>query len=166
MKCLNIWLALMNMEWVSDSSALIFNAGDRGDAPFFKVNIDTGAVEILHSGTFKSMDFDVSANGGIAFVASTPTNPGELYWLPPGASESQQFTGFNDEWLEGVVVQETQEMWFASPSGKQIQGWYILPVGYEEGQKYPLALNIHGGPRAMWGPSEHTMQMSRLSISF
>lgn len=147
----------MSMCWTADSRALIFNAGDYGDAPLYRVIVPDGTVETIHAGRFKSMGFDVASDGGIAFVASTPTNPGELHWLPADAVQSVLKTDFNQKWLDKVTVQETHEMRFMSPSGQEIQGWYILPAGYEDGVKYPLAVNIHGGPRVMWGPSESSM---------
>jgi dipeptidyl aminopeptidase/acylaminoacyl peptidase len=149
--------SLIGMKWSRDGRTLFFNAGDRGDAPIYQVDVETGKLETRISGTFKSAGFDVGPNNEIAFAASTPVNPGELFWLAADATESETVTQFNQKWLDEVIVQETQEFWFTTPAGNKIQGWYILPVGYKEGQKYPLALNIHGGPRAMWGPSEHTM---------
>lgn len=149
--------SLMGMHWTYDSAALVFNAGDHGNAPIYRADTATGKVTVVHSGIFKSMHMHVGPNGDIAYAASTPTNPGELFWLAPGETTARQCTEFNQEWLDEIVVQETKEMIFTTPAGNEIQGWYILPVGYEEGVKYPLALNIHGGPRAMWGPSEHTM---------
>ena len=44
-----------------------------------------------------------------------------------------------------MIVQETHEIRFTGPDGQtELQGWYILPVGYEEGKRYPLAFNVHG----------------------
>lgn len=144
--------------WLSDSSGLVFASPSMGDGWVFKVVLESGSITSLASaGTFRASEISLSDEGGVAFAASMPSNPGELFWLAPGKEVHQALTDFNAQWLKDVVVQETHEMWFDSPSGKKIQGWYILPVGYEEGEQYPLALNIHGGPRAMWGPSEASM---------
>src|SRR6185436_15195084 len=56
-----------------------------------------------------------------------------------------------------VIVQPFHGLRWKSPSGDEIQGWYLLPVGYEEGKQYPLALNIHGGPHIMWGTTFKSM---------
>jgi dipeptidyl aminopeptidase/acylaminoacyl peptidase len=42
-----------------------------------------------------------------------------------------------------------EEIRFKSPDGSDVQGWVIRPVGFEEGEKYPLILSIHGGPHGM-----------------
>ena len=53
-------------------------------------------------------------------------------------------------------MQDVHELRFESPNG-QIQGWYLLPLNYEKGERYPLALNIHGGPHVAWGFSTKSM---------
>lgn len=148
-----------NMDWTHDSRALVFTVGDWGDTPMYKLAVegDTATPELLVRGVFQAESLAVGPDGSVAFAASTPMNPGELYWLPDGASEYTQITAFNKEFLENVIVQETHEMRFKNPHGEEIQGWYLLPVGYEEGKQYPLALNIHGGPHVMWGPSARSM---------
>jgi dipeptidyl aminopeptidase/acylaminoacyl peptidase len=143
--------------WTKDSSALLFTATNEGVGPLYRVSASGGAVETLHRGDFIAMAMDVGPDGGVAATISTPTNPGELAWFEPDGSAYATRTAFNDKWLDEVIVQETHEFRFKSPSGTDIQGWYLLPVGYEEGKTYPLALNIHGGPRAMWGPGTDSM---------
>lgn len=156
---LNIELdrSVNEFEWVADSDALIFSIDDYGDVPICKVSVDGDDVEKLVSGTFKANAFSIGGKGELAFSVSTPVNPGELYYLPAGQTEHTVMTDFNKAFLDEVVVQETHELRFKNTKGEEVQGWYLLPVGYEEGQKYPLALNIHGGPHAMWGPGERTM---------
>ncbi len=144
-------------EWTPDSSALICAVNDWGDGHLYRFNLDDSEVTRLFDGTFTASALDVGPNGEIAYIASTPTIPPELCFLAPGESELKMVTALNESFLNEVIVQETHEMRFTNPDGDEIQGWYILPVGYEEGKQYPLALNIHGGPHVMWGPSEHTM---------
>ena len=81
---------------------------------------------------------------------------------PPGTSifcgmgtSSKRADSTGTGWSE-VIVQDARELRFQSPHG-EIQGWYLLPVDYQPGQTYPLALNIHGGPHATWGYASKTM---------
>ncbi|GAB4510129.1 MAG: S9 family peptidase [Anaerolineae bacterium] len=143
--------------WTADSSSLIFKAGSYGDAPVHRVSVQGGAVETLASGRFMVRALNVSVRGDVAAVISTPANPSELYLLRAGQTLPEPVTEINKAFLDQVIVQEVHEMRFQNPHGQEIQGWYILPVGYEEGKQYPLALNIHGGPHVMWSPSESSM---------
>ena len=108
----------------------------------------------LHDGRFEIEQISAGANGLAAMTVSTPGNPHELYVLSQGGI--REATGFNHAWLDEVTVQEIHELRFDSPHG-EVQGWYLLPVGYDKGQTYPLALNIHGGPHAAWGFSTKSM---------
>jgi dipeptidyl aminopeptidase/acylaminoacyl peptidase len=149
--------AINGFEWMADSKSLIFTAPKDGTVVAYRVPVEGGDVTPLVTGALKLTAFDLADDGGIAAAVSTPANPNELMWLPAGAAEFQPKTQDNAAWLAERQIAETHDLSFQSPSGKTIQGWYLLPPDYEAGKQYPLALNIHGGPRFMWGPSEETM---------
>ena len=109
---------------------------------------------LLHDGIYEIEQLDIGAGGTLAMTVSTPENPQELYMLR--ADNFVEATSFNHEFLNEVIVQEVHELRFQSPNG-EVQGWYLLPVGHENGKKYPLALNIHGGPHRIWGYATKTM---------
>lgn len=143
--------------WTADSGRLIFSAGSKGDGEVYSVPVSGGKVEKIIAGRMIVEGLDVAADGGIAYCANSPTTLPELYYRAPGKAEARQMTSINQKFMDEVIIQETHEMWFKNPYGSDIQGWYLLPVGYEEGKTYPLAVNIHGGPHVMWGPSARTM---------
>jgi dipeptidyl aminopeptidase/acylaminoacyl peptidase len=143
--------------WTADSRAIVFCAETFGDAEVYRVTLDDGEIETLVSGTMEIDALDVAPDGGLAYCGCTPLAPAELFWRASGASTAQQMTTYNQDFLDEIIVQETHEMRYHAPDGQELQGWYILPVGYEEGKTYPLAFNIHGGPHAMWGPSTGSM---------
>lgn len=143
--------------WSDDSQSIYFNFGDWGTTPVFKVDVASGAFAPVVQGNYQVGSFDVGGSGQVVGVVNTAINPYELYVFPTGDVDKTPLTAFNEKWLAEVIVQETHEIRYTSPSGTELQGWYIYPVGYEEGKQYPLALNIHGGPRAMWASSEPSM---------
>jgi dipeptidyl aminopeptidase/acylaminoacyl peptidase len=146
----------VDFRWSADSRSLVAIFGDQGDGEIYRVTLK-GKIDKIAAGRMQAEVVSVSPEGGVAFSASTPQNPSELFWQPAGADEPIQITDANTEFLDGVIVQPVREMRFASHDGLEIQGWYMLPVGYEKGEKYPMILNIHGGPHVMWGPSARTM---------
>ncbi len=146
-----------SFKWTADSSTLIFNVNSWGATEIYMVAAKGGQVERIVSGVMDMEELDLGSDGSLAFVACTPTSPPELFWLPPEAEAPRQMTEVNKRFLEEVLVQPTHELRFKSHDGLEIQGWYILPVGYREGKLYPLILNIHGGPHVMWTPSARTM---------
>lgn len=143
--------------WAPDSKSILFAAGDQGDLEIYRVAPRGGAVEKVVSGRIEVQYLDAGPDGGVAFAASTPTSPPELFWQAPGADEPLRLTDANTKFLDEVIVQPTHELRYHAPDGQELQGWYILPVGYQEGRKYPLAFNIHGGPHVMWSPATRSM---------
>lgn len=98
----------------------------------------------------------IGADGSLAYVSRTTNRLDELFFKP-AAAEPRQMTNVNTDFLDEIRVLETHEVRYQNPNGDEIQGWYILPDGYEAGKKYPLALNIHGGPYIMWTPHSRSM---------
>ena len=63
---------------------------------------------------------------------------------------AQQLTHLNDGALHGVALADAQEIWFDSSGGARIQGWVVKPPDFDPARRYPLLLEIHGGPQAMF----------------
>ncbi|MBN8593823.1 MAG: S9 family peptidase [Anaerolineae bacterium] len=143
--------SVTDVRWLPDSSGLVFGANDYGNVELYHLALADNQITKQLSGTFQIESIDVHPTG-IAYTLSTPFSPNELFWKPADA-ESIPKTHVNQKFLDSVMVQETHEIRWQAPDGTEIQGWYMLPVGYETGKQYPLALNIHGGPHIMWGPS-------------
>jgi dipeptidyl aminopeptidase/acylaminoacyl peptidase len=135
----------------------LFTALNQGDIEIYRVTLATGEIENVISGTQHIEQFDIHETAGIAFTTSTAENPSELFWQASSIDTSIQMTKLNQKFLDSVIVQKMHELRWASPSGMEVQGWYLLPTDYEEGKQYPLALNIHGGPHVMWGPGMKSM---------
>jgi len=142
----------VHWSWSPDNK-LAFALASEGVANPYLYDPETDTSEQLHSGLYDIENLAINADGTLAMSVSTPQNPQELYTL--NGDTFTEATCFN-EWLDGVIVQDVHELRFESPHG-EVQGWYLKPVGYEDGKTYPLALNIHGGPHATWGYSTKTM---------
>lgn len=138
----------------SPESRLLLGIENEGNLLPWTYDPESQELTQLHDGRYEIEQISAGANGLIAMTVSTPSNPHELYVLTEG--KIREATGFNHDWLDEVIVQEVNELRFDSPQGP-VQGWYLLPVGYEKGVTYPLALNIHGGPHAAWGFSTKSM---------
>lgn len=146
-----------SQRWSADSSALFFTAASEGRRSIYQVIPQSGDIQPAVTGDFEALSLDVAADGSIVYSASTASNPSELMICPAGASESTQLTHVNRAFLDEVIVQPLHEIRFQTEGGQELQGWYMLPVDYEEGQQVPLILNMHGGPFIMWGPSTQSM---------
>ena len=89
----------------------------------------------------------------IAMVVSTQTVIGDVQVLDTAAAgaSAKKLTTFNDELFGQLSVSEPEEIWYTSFDGKKIQGWIQKPPAFDPSQKYPLILEIHGGPHSAYG---------------
>ncbi len=119
---------------------------------FVTVFEDDGRVVVVRSGEGnfdRVVDGDVVVTGvdaglhGLAYVASTPTSPGELYWHD--GESSRQLTDLNGQ-LEDLFVAPQQ--FTVESDGIELTVWVYLPPGDD---KVPVLFNIHGGPASQYG---------------
>jgi dipeptidyl aminopeptidase/acylaminoacyl peptidase len=85
------------------------------------------------------------------YIVSTPTRIGELFWTERIRPVPKQLTRLNEELFSRLNLTEPEEIWYQSFDGKKIQAWVQKPPDFDPSKKYPLILNIHGGPHAAYG---------------
>ena len=88
---------------------------------------------------------------GLAYVVSAPDIPADLYVAGPEGEDERRCTEINAAFLSERWLSTPQEVRYTRPDGTQIQGWVMHPPGFSPQAQYPLAVEIHGGPHAMWG---------------
>ena len=138
--------------WSADSRWLYFQSGDHGDVNIHRVRVGGGAVEKVIGGRRMALGFSIDHESRIAFVASTPERPPDLYLAGEAGKPERRLSDFNARLLAEREIAKTEEVRFTAPDGCPLQGWMLRPVGFRKGRKYPLAVNVHGGPHVMWGP--------------
>ena len=144
---------VFDLAWAPDGRLMLSIESEGNILPWI-YEAESDSLSQAHDGRYEIEQISAGADGLMAMSVSTPGNPQELYILARG--ELREATGFNHDLLEEVSVQEARELRFDSPHG-EVQGWYLLPANYEDGETFPLALNIHGGPHAAWGFSTKSM---------
>ena len=85
------------------------------------------------------------------YLVSTPTRINDLFCIDQPGAEPRQLTHSNDALFGQLNLTEPEEIWYESFDGKRIQAWIQKPPGFDPTKKYPLILNIHGGPHAAYG---------------
>ena len=136
--------------WTADSKGFYFIASQQGSANLYFAKI-AGGVEPVYVGEQHLYGLAVHSESGKAIVAvSTPTDIGDLYLVSlNGAGALIRLTDANP--LSDIVLSKPEAIEFEGAKGWMVHGWLMKPVGFEEGKKYPLVLEVHGGPHAMYG---------------
>jgi dipeptidyl aminopeptidase/acylaminoacyl peptidase len=93
----------------------------------------------------------------LAFTSSDALNPAEVFaHFTPAAALARplpvlQLSDHNRPLLRSVGLAEPEELNYASFDGTRVQGWLMKPLGWRDGESYPMILSVHGGPHGMYG---------------
>lgn len=152
-------VAAPDVVWTRNND-LYFQLSTTGDVQLYYASLD-GAVYPATPEGEHVYDYTISKNGQIALVCvSNPVSPGELYKVDIAKGERNQITHFNDEWLDEVELVKPESFYYTSTNDVSVQGWLMKPSQFKDGEKYPLIVEIHGGPHTMYANTFfHEMQL-------
>lgn len=120
-------------------------ATDGPKANLFRVNLE-GDIEKVISGNRSVETFGIGKE--IFFIAQNSTTPTELYLLRD--EKEKKLTNFND-WIKEYKLSEPEHFRVKASDGVEIDAWIMKPVNFKEGKKYPAVVEIHGGPKTVYG---------------
>ena len=144
-------------QWIGDSSGLFFAYSDHGVGKIAKVDL-AGKITRLaeHMGgtsigrPYSGGSFSASDDGVLAYTWGRAPAPADVAVWEAGKLE--MLTDLSSDLLDHKVLAEVEEINFKSSfDGRDVQGWVAKPPGFDPKKKYPLLLEIHGGPFADYG---------------
>ncbi|HEX5469165.1 MAG TPA: S9 family peptidase [Gaiellaceae bacterium] len=132
-------------EPVWDGDGIVFSVEDAGNTHVYRVAADgSGEPELVVGGELAVTGYDARA-GQVAYTATTPTSPPELYG-PEG-----RLTELGRSLEERAALAEAERFTATSADGSEIDAWIVRPADLEAGARYPVFLSIHGGPFTQYG---------------
>ena len=146
--------------WSADGASVIIKVGEEGKANLKRINAATGAVTAITSGSQDIMQYGVSGDGRtlVALIANTVVL-GDLNTVDLATGKATKLTSFNDELFASLDLTPAEDVWYTSFDGKKIHTLVQKPPHFDPTKKYPLILNIHGGPHSAYGHTFfHEMQ--------
>ena len=141
----------VTLHWSADSASVYFDADDHGSRNVQVAATAGGGVKPVTTGTHMLTMDSVSSDMLAVGTSTDPDHPQEVvrYNLRrPG--EVTNLTSINAGLLAGKHLAKTEEMDFTSSGNTKVQGWLVKPPDFDASKKYPLILEIHGGPFAMY----------------
>ena len=148
--------AANNFEWSNDSRFVYFTANSNGGIPMYRLDVQSKKVERLSDFDSGISSFDVGYDR-IIFSKTEVKNPSELYSANLLMKNQTKLSSHNDNYLKNKALSFPEKRTYANSKGQMIEYWIMKPSNFEAGKAYPLLLNMHGGPTAMWGPGESSM---------
>lgn len=137
----------LNLHWTGDSGGVYFDAEDHGSRNVQFAAVSGSGVKAVTSGTHVLTMDSASSDLMAAGTVTDPDHPADvvIYNLrQPG--QMKKLTGVNEGLLAGKHLAKTEEINFTSSGDAKVQGWVVKPPDFDAGKKYPLILEIHGGP--------------------
>ena len=137
--------------WAADGSGVYFAVGDRGSINVHFADAD-GGVRAVTEGTHVLGLTSIARNGTAVGVRSAGQVPGDVvrFNVRRGGGDYTRLTRVNDDLLARMKLGEVEEVWYTSSGDTRVQGWVVKPPHFDPARKYPLILDIHGGPHAMY----------------
>jgi dipeptidyl aminopeptidase/acylaminoacyl peptidase len=136
----------INIRWAPDSSGVYFDADDSGARNVQLASI-VGGVKPITTGrrmlTFDSMSKDLVA-AGVSSDLGHPQDVVKVNLRQPG--QVTTLTDVNGDVLQGVELAKIDEVTYTSTGNTKVMGWIVKPPSFDASKKYPLILEIHGGP--------------------
>lgn len=138
-------------KWTPDSKAICFLGEERGYEPLFKVTLASKKIEKI-VGDRAIGSFDLDGKGNFYYTYSSTGKPTALYRATPSRKglRERQLTHFNDALEQEVDIRPAEELWVEGANGDSVEVFVVKPHGFEPGKKYPLVINVHGGPQMQW----------------
>ena len=146
---LDAWLT--DFRWSADSKSITFQAPVKGRFPLFRIDVSTSKAERVRA-IPSTHAYDVSKDGKIAFTYSAVGDPVELFVMD-GAGQPKRVTELNREIVAKHDVRPVEELWLPGAEGKPVHTFVVKPHGFDPKKKYPLIVNVHGGPQFQWADS-------------
>jgi dipeptidyl aminopeptidase/acylaminoacyl peptidase len=131
-----------SLQWNRDGSRIYFPVALPGRTEIWSCGAEGDDLRPVVTGNRQVFDWDL-AGSAIAFLASDPRTPGDLH-VADAAGERQltRLNGFFDD----RELAEPERMEFKAADGLTIEGWLLKPPGFDPGRRWPLVMELHGGP--------------------
>ncbi len=144
--------------WAADSEQLYIQYDDAAEGKIALQPL-SGKRKVLldqlggssYSRPYTGGSFSVSGNGALAYTKMSAKAPAELGYFRNGSTK--QLTELNKDLQLARDIGDVEEFWVTSSvDQRKLQSWLILPPNFDRSKKYPLILEIHGGPHTAYGP--------------
>ena len=139
------------MRW-TDDGLISFIADARGESAIYQADAGTGDLRrVTGGGLMSQVSFDADAGSAVALIVP-PDSAGDLHSVDMTSGAAVQLTDFNREYFEERSPAK-MEKFTHSRGGFEIESRVLLPPNFDPGSRYPLVLDIHGGPHGVFSDS-------------
>jgi dipeptidyl aminopeptidase/acylaminoacyl peptidase len=156
-----------NVMWLPDGSGVYFTIGDRGTSNLYLATVN-GDVRQVTDGEHMLGVSSMSRNGQLAVaVRSSYHEPPDVVRVDLRRNAAvTPLTEVNADLLDRIKLGEVERIRYASTGGAEVDGWIVKPPGFDPSRKYPLIMEIHGGPHGMYNVAFNWMFQNFASAGY
>jgi dipeptidyl aminopeptidase/acylaminoacyl peptidase len=142
--------------WTPDSKTIFFTAGNEIYSSIYKLDINTGKVDLFHKDNYNS-NIQLSKDGKTLFFLKQRSDlPAEIFsQSTDGKNTLRRVTFTNEEILSELEMNPVETFWCEGANGDNVQSIIVKPPFFDPNKKYPMIFLIHGGPQGAWEDNFH-----------
>jgi len=138
-------------QWSADSKSIYFVAPVEGQTPVYRLDLASKAIsQVLVDKTI--LGWEVAGNL-LLYARSSVGKPVEIFStdISSGkATGATRLSNVNEAVANEVDIRPAETMWVEGAGGAKVEVFIVKPHGFDPSKKYPLILNVHGGPQSQW----------------
>lgn len=138
--------------WTADGSAVIISTTEHGRSNLMRIDLASHRVEPVTTGDHEIIAYSATPDASkLAVTIGDATHLGELYVLDAATRTLTRLTHENDALFDALDLPAPEKITYPSFDGTKIEAWVYKPPRFDPKKKYPLILDIHGGPHTAYG---------------
>lgn len=153
---INLDRSIGDIVFNNNESEIYYTASSNGGSILCRTELKNGKTIRLSSPDQGISDI-VLLGKSVLYIRTGYDNPAELYLSDLAFNKTLAISRFNSGWLASKKLSKPERHSFINEQGLTVEYWSMKPTDFKVGNKYPLLLEIHGGPASMWGPGEVAM---------
>ncbi|MBI5362819.1 MAG: S9 family peptidase [Planctomycetes bacterium] len=139
-----------DFRWMPDSSGMVLQAEHQGRNPLYRIERrGSTPVEVLRHGFIAG--WELSFDGSeVVYAHRSISEPTEVFTAKLASPAPKRLTTYNEALANEVDFRPAEEHWFQGDGDYKVHCFLVKPHGFDPAKKYPLVLNVHGGPQSQW----------------
>jgi dipeptidyl aminopeptidase/acylaminoacyl peptidase len=140
------------LEWSGDGKSLYFETGVKGELHLFRVDVPSKTIAQVTSGprAVRSVDFNFPS-GTMVYLANDFKHLDDLYVADVNGRNERKLTNLNEALWKQLDLADVERFTYKSADDWDVDAFFVKPINWRSGKKYPLILSVHGGPAGQYG---------------
>jgi dipeptidyl aminopeptidase/acylaminoacyl peptidase len=140
--------------WSPDSKRIFFTTEDHGTSPLLMMPVEGGAIRTIAQGpsSVSGVQF-TNDDKSMIYMDQSGSHPVEIFRVLSKGGNGAPLTHLNDPVLNAYQLSPLEAIWVDGSDGVKIESFVVKPPDFNPAIKYPVLIQIHGGPEGDWGES-------------